>query len=192
MNMVLNPFTSLSLACAVCQFLDFSGTLFSKSCKIYKSATGNDDDTDTVLGITKDLRSLTENLKTLTDPNSLSLEEAELVNLSDRCKRTADELLLVLGDLQDSKTSQWSSFRAALKTIWAQDRIDDMTGKLESYRSQLIFRLTFMQSLVIETAHCVEDVNKVTPPAVETCVSWIHCSISTTSSVLGWHHLSKI
>jgi hypothetical protein len=189
--MVLDPFTSLSLACAVCQFLDFSGTLFSKSRKIYKSTTGYDDDTDTVLGITKDLRSLTEKLKAPVDPNSLPPEEAELVNLGDKCKRTADELLLVLDDLQDSKSSRWSSFRAALKTIWAQDRIDDMTRKLESYRSQLILRLTIMQRLVIKTAQCVEDVNKVSPPEVETCVSWIHYSISTTCSELGWRHLSK-
>jgi hypothetical protein len=133
MNMVLDPFTSMSLACAVCQFIDFSGSLFSKSRKIYKSTTGYDKDTDTVLGITKDLRSLTERLKPPVDPNSLSPEETELVNLGDRCKQTANELLLVLDDLQDSKTSRWSSFRAALKTVWAQDRIDDMTRKLESY-----------------------------------------------------------
>ncbi|KAJ5381213.1 uncharacterized protein N7496_003641 [Penicillium cataractarum] len=144
--MVLDPFTSLSLACAVCQFLHFSGTLFSKSRKIYKSATGYDEGTDSLLGITNDLHSLTANLKPPIDPNSLTPEETELVNLGDRCKRTANELLLVLNDLQDSNTSRWSSFRAALKTMWKQDRIDEMAKKLESYRLQLILRLTIMQS----------------------------------------------
>lgn len=146
---VLDPFTSLSLASAVCQFIDFSGTLFSKSRNIYKSTTGYDDDTDSLLGITQDLRSLTEKLEPGVDPSSLTSEEADLVNLSDKCRRIANELLLVLEDLQNSKTSRWSSFRAALRSTWAQDRIDDMARKLESYRSQLILRLTFMQRSVI-------------------------------------------
>ncbi|KAJ5995764.1 hypothetical protein N7481_002741 [Penicillium waksmanii] len=144
--MVLDPLSSLSLACTVCQFLEFSGTLFSKSHKIYKSATGYDEDTDSLLGITRDLRSLTDKLEPPIHSKSLSAEETELANLGDRCKKTADELLLVLGDLQDSKTSRWSSFRAALKTVWTHDRIDEMARKLESYRSQLILRLTIMQS----------------------------------------------
>ncbi|KAJ5741915.1 hypothetical protein N7533_011324 [Penicillium manginii] len=144
--MVLDPLSSLSLACTVCQFLEFSGTLFSKSHKIYKSATGYDEDTDSLFGITKDLRSLTEKLEIPIDSKSLPAEETELADLGDKCKQTADELLLVLNDLQDSKTSRWSSFRAALRTVWAQDRIDGMARKLESYRSQLILRLTIMQS----------------------------------------------
>lgn len=144
--MVLDPFTSLSLASAVCQFIDFSGKLFSKSRKIYKSTTGYDNDTDSLLEIIHDLRSLTEDLKPPgIDPKSLSSEETELVKLGTKCNQIANDLLLVLDELQNSKSSRWSSFRAALKTVWAQERIDEMNKKLESYRSQLILRLTIMQ-----------------------------------------------
>ena len=54
----------------------------------------------------------------------------------------------------------WKSFRAAFKSVWKQDKLDDLAARLERYRNELTLRLlaninirTFDQSKSLDRIH---------------------------------------
>lgn len=54
--MVLDPFSALSLASSIVQFVDFSSKLFSASFKIGSSATGVSRETEQIIAQAMDLQ----------------------------------------------------------------------------------------------------------------------------------------
>jgi hypothetical protein len=41
--------------------------------------------------------------------------------------------------------SKWSSFRAALASVWKESQIDALSKRLDAYRSQMTIELQFLQ-----------------------------------------------
>jgi hypothetical protein len=71
----------------------------------------------------------------------------KLIPLGLQCQRAAEELLLALAKLVPKKDqSRWSSFQAALRTVWKQEEIDRMNTQLNGFRMELILRLQIMAS----------------------------------------------
>ena len=139
---MLDPFSALSLAAAVVQFVDFGTRLMSKGKEIYQSADGSSAENIELEVIYEDLKSLSEKLKATADPISLSrgcLEERALGKLAATCKSVADELLTTLRDLRvaEGPHRKWSSFRKALKTIWKKEKIEELKSRLEGLRDEL-------------------------------------------------------
>jgi hypothetical protein len=140
---MLDPFSALSLASNVVQFVDFASKLMSESRNIYMA--GFSVKTIELETVTKDLRVINGRLTDLFLSNVVEGErpsdsEAQqgLQALTTRCREVADELLAILGELQSgSAPSRWRSFVQALKTVRKHDYIEHLQKRLGEIRSQL-------------------------------------------------------
>lgn len=144
--MVLDPFSAFGLAANVVQFVDFSCKLFTQSLELYHSGSGATRDTENLIGIIDYLQDLCSRLSTLPNPDrgspSRLAADAALRDLANKCKATGDELLDALQRLRVSGNhGRWKSFSVALATVWKQRKIDGMSRKLESYKSQMTLHL---------------------------------------------------
>jgi hypothetical protein len=131
--MVLDPFSTLSLASNIVQFVDFSSKLFSVSSDIYGSASGVSQQTEQMITKANHLQNICSQLSIPSDGpdqrNSLqSASNTALKILAKDCKVTAEELLHALQSLAATRPQQkaWASFRVALATLWKRDKIDVM------------------------------------------------------------------
>ncbi|MCJ1251945.1 hypothetical protein MMC30_009183 [Trapelia coarctata] len=145
----MDPFTALSLASSVAQLIDFGSKVILNAREIAHS--GSSVSVEHLSIVTKDLveinSSLEQQLKSRTDQGiSLMKEEQALHNLTGQCREVADELIDCLDKLklQSHKTDRWASFRAALKTIWSKERIDNLTRRLSDFREQLALRVLLL------------------------------------------------
>jgi hypothetical protein len=159
--MPLDPFTALSVAASVVQFVDFARTIVSKGKELYNSPGGalrENEETETV---TMRLHVLSQKLKeTFQDatrtpqrPANVSaqldrqdrqrLEVQEYPGLPDICNECAAvsaELIKHLRDLKVPKGQehrQWKSFRHALKSVWSKNGVDEMARRLSHLRQEL-------------------------------------------------------
>jgi hypothetical protein len=162
--MVLEPFSAVSLAGNIAQFIGLSCTLLLETKEIYNSGSDLQADAENLRSLTSDLDHLCKNLRTpddqqpiegesqpkdkqdLNDRVARENESAALTELAKECEASAKELLAALSKLAiNGKRSKWSSFRAALSTQWNKGKLDSMSKKLDSYRMQLILRLQHME-----------------------------------------------
>lgn len=146
--MVLDPMTSLALAGAAVQFVDFASKLVSKTYKYYRSAQGSvtENRERQVVAIT--LSRLTKEINRsliLTDgAGRLSETEIALQKVSRECLETAKDLrtaLTALESVRGSCASFIQSFRLALADIWGKKKIDQMEHRLDEARKQLMIHL---------------------------------------------------
>ncbi len=140
---MLDPFSALSLASNVVQFVDFASKLMSESRKIYKA--GFSTTTLELETVTKDLSLIIDRLTDLFVSNVAKGERPDdsegqggLQHLTSRCREVADELLAILEELKsEGSHSQWRCFRQALKTVRKHDYIEGLQKRLAEIRSQL-------------------------------------------------------
>ena len=141
-GIMADPFTAISLAGNIAQFIDFSCKLFSASKSIYTSKSGLSNDGEDLHTLTANLQSISGKLKPVPLQSPKSNVSDELQDLALRCDNIATELLTVLNKLAlRDKHSRWDSFYAALKTTWNKGKIDEMSKRLDSYRLQLVLEL---------------------------------------------------
>lgn len=137
--MAIDPFTSLALAGNILQFIDFTWKLLSDSRAIYYSDTGSSDEHVVLEKIVKNLQPLVANL---TISNTAS---NQLKDIATTCQNVSDKLREALLELEmKGQKSRWKSFVHALKNVWEQSQIIDLTNQLEKAQNQLNTHLLFM------------------------------------------------
>jgi hypothetical protein len=165
----MDPFSALSVASAVVQFVDFSSKIIAGSREIHSSVSGQllehaelEEITSSLVELNRDLEvSLSGNPPT----DKLSPNDRELKSLCEQCQNIAVELLEALAQLKapgdeelkiagknksksPGRRSPWKSFKQALLSIWARERIDDMQKRLDRFRGQLVLAILVSLRLV--------------------------------------------
>lgn len=121
---------AVSLAGNILQFLDFVGTVVSKTREVYTSTTGGLREHEDIGIITKDLKGLNGRLQTSTDP--------VLDKLCTRCSEVAEELLVALARLAvKGKHNAYQSFRKTLKALWGKEKLRGLEDRLAGFRQEL-------------------------------------------------------
>ena len=142
---MLDPFTSLSLASAVIQLVDFSSKLLSKGTELYRSIALSEH--IELERIATDLNSLNANLlSTPLQPGSfakpLSDDEEALKQLAARSKTISDELIAALQELKvRSPHQKWQSFQQALKSVRKKEKISALKKALDELQGNINARL---------------------------------------------------
>ena len=142
---MLDPFTSLSLASAVIQFVDFSGKLIRKGTELYHSTALQE--YVELEKIAVDLKDLNANLSPALPPSGfrgkpLSKDEIALTRLTADSRAISDELLAILHDLKIRDPHQkWRSFRQALKCVRKKDKIRTLEKALNNLQGNINGRL---------------------------------------------------
>ena len=145
----MDPFTAVSLASNVIQFVDFSCRLVSKGQQIYKSANGVLVEYLETENVAKDLNILSNNLRRSFDagPFDDPLDDADrsLLDLYEKCEDLAGELQIKVNKLKVSgKHRKWKSTRQALKSVSGQDGIEQIASRLAIYRDEINLNITVL------------------------------------------------
>jgi hypothetical protein len=146
----MDPFTALSLAGTVVQFVDFGSKVISKGRGIYKDAEASADAQCPML--TKDLLDYStkfeQSLKTKDDPRPLTDEQAAEIAQPERlcqdCRKMANDLLVRVEKLKvttDGKHRGWESFQKAFLSTWSATELSEIQQKLGDYHKVLDSRV---------------------------------------------------
>lgn len=137
----MEPLSALSIATAVVQFLDFAGTLVSGTWEISRSSFGDTEKNSDLRYITESLQKHNEELRNCLNQSNVapfSSQDRDIEQLCRQCNEVADRLVTILNRVRShSKDSKWTSFRAALRTMWSQEEVDTLQKTLDSYRQQI-------------------------------------------------------
>jgi hypothetical protein len=139
---------ALSLAANIVQFIDFGTKVLSNGYSLYKSGPGRN-----VRGENQEIKIITESLNQLvqglasskasTNPSSgVSQTEINLSKLAAQCSDIASELLRAVGKLDvQGKAGKWDSFRAALKSVLAESKIEKIRQRLDKFRQEIVVHI---------------------------------------------------
>ena len=149
---MLDPLSSVGLANAIIQFIDFGYKTVRGSLEIYRSSQGALSDNLDLERTAQDISRLSSKVSSniYNASSVLSEDEIELQGLAKSCGKIADDLLAVLRDLKATKTTaksqKWASFRAAVssQTPWNKDKILNLERKLDRSQEQISNRLLIM------------------------------------------------
>ena len=139
---------AFGLASNAIQFIDFGSKILSKTYHLYHSKAGGQIEECGLEVVTRDLQRVTESLQSSfaderkQSPKPLSQNEVQLQDLARRCQDSCSELVAALEELKvHGRSRRWNTFRAALKTVWSEDRIDSLQRNLDNYRQELIIHI---------------------------------------------------
>ncbi|ORY12629.1 hypothetical protein BCR34DRAFT_650510 [Clohesyomyces aquaticus] len=170
--MVLEALAAISLTGNIVQFVHFGCSLFSKGQQIYRSASGKTLRHDELQTIAQHIKDFSKRIDATVEQQKCGAGEvkinSDLVALAKRCGSVASELTSVLEKLGKKAASgatqtggkesrgpwHWENFRAALQSIYKDDRIAELEERLERLRDQIMFHLvadlSSKQDLVLE------------------------------------------
>ena len=142
---MLDPFTALSLAGNVVQFVQFGCTLAAKAHEVYSSKSGSSEEsleiesvTSRLLGTVRDLENHLAVVGPSSFPDSLSKSSRRLLEIADACKMIAEDILRRLEAMKlHQPPSAWTSVRQTLKIMWTKDELDALMKRLKAYISEL-------------------------------------------------------
>ncbi len=138
--MVLDPLSAIGLAGNVITFVEFGCSLLSKSREIYVSASGSTSENDQLEIIAMDLRQHTAKLRPPDDRRQI--DDEAFVKLLDSCHQAAEEFLDVIQQLKVKGTHRrWHSFRKAVASVWAKDKLSAMQSRLDSLRGGVVLHV---------------------------------------------------
>ncbi|KAH6611857.1 hypothetical protein C7974DRAFT_85822 [Boeremia exigua] len=147
--MVLEALAAVGLASNIIQFIDFTHSLFSSTKAIYLSQAGSSRGSQELETVTNAIQ---QRCAEISAAYKSKAQQEALQNygsiraIASECEKTAIELQTVLQRLKARKAhSRWSSFKAALSTVWKEQEITTMEKKLDSYRQQIVLELTIFQ-----------------------------------------------
>lgn len=152
----MDPFSALSVAAAVVQFLDFGCQVVSKAKAINRSVDGISIDHAQSEAAAKRLAKLAEGMRSslqlestassssgngfvLVSRHTLPEDEAIKI-LCTSCVDLSQELIAKFDRLRVStgaKHRRWKSLRQALKSVWSKRAIDDISDQLNKHRKEL-------------------------------------------------------
>ncbi|KAI1378033.1 hypothetical protein F4677DRAFT_443950 [Hypoxylon crocopeplum] len=145
--MALDPFTALSLAGNVVQFLSFAGSILSKGRELYVSPDGLLSENTDIGLVTNDLIGLNNRLRQSMRGGSNSgrdnANEKALGDLISGCVAVAQELLGSLDALalKGKKHRNWEAFRKGLRAVTGKRKVESIQGRLALYRQELELHL---------------------------------------------------
>ncbi|KAI1655760.1 hypothetical protein F4813DRAFT_152812 [Daldinia decipiens] len=131
-----DPFTALGTASSIITFVEFTWKLLTNTHTIYKSATGETEDSTTLSIIAKDVASLGAAI--IASPGC----EYELQILVKEAQSIAHDLLEALNKLkgQGAKTV-WKSFVVALKEVWQGSQVEAFSQRLTKFQTQIALHI---------------------------------------------------
>jgi hypothetical protein len=136
----MDPLTAIGLAGSIVQFVSFSHEFVSLGKEIYKSSTGVREQTIELDTMIQDLSAVHKSLRQAwsTDPAQRSREQNNISSLVSQCEPIYKELQKVLASLQvQGDHRKWTSFCKALKSVWKEDQIRDLEGRLQRLQQQI-------------------------------------------------------
>ena len=134
--MVVDPFTSISLAGNIFQFIDYSLKLFSEAKTIYKSASGVTTEHASLSAVATDLRDFCDQLDGPSG-RSPSNVDTEIGSIATECAEVSEKLVGIITKIKAKKEhSKWESFRAALKAVRHEDEIKALASQLTQLESR--------------------------------------------------------
>jgi hypothetical protein len=161
----MDPWSALSCAAAVLQFVDYSAKLVGSAHEIYVSTSGTLQENIHVEEVAARLQQLSERVEaslaiqhhgsTSQDVGDIGSQEhgnaqqdaAAVVNLARRIHALAVELVQCLGSLKLDRTARfksWEAFHKALRASFKAEQINALRSRLDGLRSELSLHLTFM------------------------------------------------
>lgn len=155
---------ALGLASNIVQFVDFGIKLFSEARDIYESAQDGREEDLELETVTVDLKGFARSLHTRgkpspgnSRPKKLSADELALQKLAISCEKLANELLKLLDDLKvkGQQNRKWKSFKAALRHVRKEDKINKLEERLEKFQRQItthlvgILRFVFIPTMIL-------------------------------------------
>ena len=159
--MAPNPFTAVSLASSVIQFVDFSTKLIAKGREIRHSSEGTTERNFELSLISTRLTTLSANLHNAmrmkaSSSHGLTEDERTLMRLAEASKNVSEKLASALEALKirGLVDGKWSGLRAALKLCWGQEKIQELETRLDSLRKQLAMQLLLgMRYVYLQNPH---------------------------------------
>lgn len=138
----MDPLSALSLASSVVQFVQFGGSLVSKSRQIYEHGKlqSNIDFEEAVHRLTALTGGVKSSLGDLNDLGQLSRSSKAMKDICERCEKLGDELLVRSNALQlddKQKHRKWKSFRQAFKSMSSKKAVDQLSQSLRDCREEL-------------------------------------------------------
>jgi hypothetical protein len=149
----MDPLTIAGLVGNIITFVDFSAKVLSRARQLYESTNGAIEENNELESLTKNLREIADQLQRDRTRNpqkgrfSAGLNrETVLNNLSQQCIHVADELLESLDSIKikGEGGTRKSAVKAA-KTVWKQDHIDSLQGRLDRISKQLMDGMSMEQ-----------------------------------------------
>lgn len=137
----MDPFSALSLACAIVQFVDFGSKLIKGTTEIYGSTAGATSQDESLKFVTEKLKALTFSLYCGASSPQSALEKG-LQELAEECRKLSKELLDHLKKTTAKDSSLIESAAAAWKSAWYGGDKKDLVNRLESCEKQLHLHLT--------------------------------------------------
>jgi hypothetical protein len=153
--MPLDPFSALSVAAALFQFIDFTAQIVSKGNHLFQSASGILPENESIESAAIRLRDLAGPLQPQTLAVGGYTEDGALKALCGECVDIATQLLAQLEKLKVSdncNNRRWKSFRQALKSVWSKDKVDGLNKRLkgldEQLRTHILLLLRYLPFLI--------------------------------------------
>jgi hypothetical protein len=138
----MDPFTALSIAGCIVQFVDFASKVVSKGNQIYRSNDGSLAENTDLEVVTTDLLLLQAKLKCSLPMGGAASEstacDPALASLMGASEELAEMLLQRLNMAKaQGRYRRWKSLRQALKSVSSKDEVDGMAKRLSMFREEL-------------------------------------------------------
>src|SRR5262245_24417370 len=129
--MVVDPFTALSLASNVVQFVDFGTRISFKIYDLYHSASGFTSTQSEVIEMAHQFEKLAERVSLIQpiepDDATVIVDHESFQSLLISCKTRANELITIVEDLQVNKAHKlWSSIRQGFRAKRKREEIETL------------------------------------------------------------------
>lgn len=143
--MPLEALAAISLAANVVQFIDTGCKLFSKSHKLYKSASGMSVEDWELKQIARNLEELSlfaVTLPTREDKDCFNKSEQSLRDIAVACRDLANDLRgilepLKIEDADEGSQRKWNAFMVALQRMKKSGKIDGIAKRLDMLGRQV-------------------------------------------------------
>jgi hypothetical protein len=129
----MDPFSALTVAASVVQFIQFGSSLISTSIEIYQSAEGASTRQIDIELTTLSLVGVTEKIKAGADDQALQTICSGCISVSS----------IMVSKLAKLKMKQGSGFRKcrsiqqAVKIVWSIPALEDLAARLKAYREEM-------------------------------------------------------
>jgi hypothetical protein len=146
----MDPFSALSLAGNIIQFVDFGARLLSNARELYRSPVGSLSVHDEITLVTTDLETLVKRLRGPVNARPSSEEnDNQLQTLRKICGEAAtvaEELLKRLETLKlsgEEKHRGWRTVGLAVRSLWNEKEIAGLSNRLVMLKEALKTRVLF-------------------------------------------------
>jgi len=139
----MDPFSALSLATSIVQFVDFATKIVHGAHQIYQTGAGAAAENADIELCASELHNLCTRLDVSKLPHPRSADDDALCRIADRCVSISKELSSLLGKIKaKNPDSKWQCMISAAKTQLKKDERDEILARLSQCRAQLDSQLS--------------------------------------------------